>query len=270
MVYAPVPDDPSLPPIRINLFSDTQTRPSPGMREAIAAAEVGDEQIGDDPTVNALCERVADLLGKEAAVFMPSGTICNIAATLTHCRPGDEVLAHETAHIVSLEGGTHAALGGVQIRALHGANGQFTPDRLRQALRPADRHQARQALVCVEQTTNLGGGTIWQQSALDAVADIAKVNGPATHIVYFDVSGAGITNKQFAAALRRRGVLISIMGGRLRGCTHLDITNAMIADTLDIIGDIVRTGDRRGGRTTSFLGCCVVLALIVVACWTNG
>jgi threonine aldolase len=337
------------------------------MREAIAAAAVGDEQIGDDPTVNALCERVADLLGKEAAVFMPSGTICNIAATLTHCRPGDEILAHETAHIVSLEGGTHAALGGVQIRTLHGANGQFTPDRLRQALRPADRHQARQALLCVEQTTNLGGGTIWQRSALDVVADIAKANGLATHmdgarllnacvasgisprqmvapwdsvwidfskglgaplgavmagthtfidevwrwkqrlggslrqagicaaachyaldhnvdrlaedhgnasalaaglsripgiavqlpetnLVFFDVSGAGMTNEQLAAALRRRGVLISIMGGRLRGCTHLDITTALIAETLDIIGDIVRSGDRRGGEQPQFAG----------------
>ena len=80
--------------VRINLLSDTQTRPTSGMREAMARAEVGDEQIGDDPTVNMLCERVADLLGKQAAVFMPSGTMCNVAATLVHCRPGDEILAH--------------------------------------------------------------------------------------------------------------------------------------------------------------------------------
>lgn len=83
MVYAPVPEDPRLPPVLINMFSETQTRPSPAMREAMASAEVGDEQMGADPTVNALCERVANLLGKESAVFMPSGTICNVAATLT-------------------------------------------------------------------------------------------------------------------------------------------------------------------------------------------
>ena len=90
-------------PIRINLLSDTQTRPTAAMREAMARAEVGDEQIGDDPTVNLLCERVADLLGKEAAVFMPSGTMCNVAATLSHCRPGDELLAHATAHIIAAD-----------------------------------------------------------------------------------------------------------------------------------------------------------------------
>ena len=99
MPYTPVPTDPKQNPVRINLLSDTQTRPTPAMREAMARAEVGDEQIGDDPTVNLLCERTADLLGKEAAVFMPSGTMCNVAATLAHCRPGDEILAERTAHL---------------------------------------------------------------------------------------------------------------------------------------------------------------------------
>jgi threonine aldolase len=169
------------------------------MREAMASAEVGDEQIGADPTVNALCDRVADLLGREAAVFMPSGTICNIAATLTHCRPGDEILAHETAHILSQEGGTHAAIGGVQIRALHGANGRFTPDRLREALRPPDRHQARQTLLSVEQTTNLGGGSIWSKSALDAVAELAHANGLATHM-----DGARLLNACVAIGISPR------------------------------------------------------------------
>ena len=128
MHYTPPPRDPKAPPVRINLLSDTQTRPTPGMREAMARAEVGDEQIGDDPSVNLLCERVADLLGKEAAVFMPSGTMCNVAATLVHCRPGDEILAHETAHVIAREGGAHAALGGFQIMPLKGADGKFSPE----------------------------------------------------------------------------------------------------------------------------------------------
>src|SRR3979409_2663317 len=127
MLYTHPPRDPKQPPVRLNLLSATHTRPTPERREGLARAEVGDEQIGADPTVNVLCERVADLLGKQAAVFMPSGTMCNVAATLVHCRPGDEILAHETSHIIAREGGAHAALGGFQITALPGTGGQFTP-----------------------------------------------------------------------------------------------------------------------------------------------
>src|SRR2546423_7238845 len=133
MSYPPAPQASRLPLVRINLLSDTQTRPTPAMREAMARAEVGDEQIGNDPTTNLLCERVAGLLGKQAAVFMPSGTMCNVAATLSHCRPGDEILAHETAHLIAREGGAHAALGGFQITSLPGADGKFTLDTFRAA-----------------------------------------------------------------------------------------------------------------------------------------
>src|SRR5246127_2505882 len=177
MHYTPSPRDPQAPPVRINLLSDPQPKPTPAMREAIALAEVGDEQVGDDPSVNLLCERVADLLGKEAAVFMPSGTMCNVTATLVHCRPGDEILAHETAHIIAREGGAHAALGGFQITPLPGADGQFAPDTLRKALHPRTRYQPAQTVVSVEQTANIGGGTIWKKPDLDEVVAIAKSNG---------------------------------------------------------------------------------------------
>src|SRR5258707_1001533 len=182
MTYTPPPRDPKAPPVRVNLLSDTQTRPTLAMREAMARAEVGDEQSGDDPTVNLLCERVAELMGKEAAVFMPSGTMCNVAATLVHCRPGDEILAHETAHIIAREGGAHAALGGFQIMPLAGADGQSAPETLRKALHPRSRYQPPQVLVSVEQTANIGGGTIWTKAALDQVVEIAKANGLATHM----------------------------------------------------------------------------------------
>src|SRR6516164_5003262 len=99
MVHAPTRLPAGSAPVRINLYSDTQTRPTPAMKEAMLRAEVGDEQHGDDPSVHALCDRVAALLGKEAAMFLPSGTMCNVIAILTHCRAGDEVIAHETAHI---------------------------------------------------------------------------------------------------------------------------------------------------------------------------
>src|SRR3954465_11406645 len=182
MPYTPAPPDARVPPVRINLLSDTQTRPTAGMREAMARADVGDEQIGDDPTTNLLCERVADLLGKQAAVFMPSGTMCNVAATLSHCRPGDEILAHETAHLIAREGGAHAALGGFQVTRLPGADGKFTLDTFRTALHPRSRYEPPQTVVSVEQTANIGGGTIWAKSALDEVVKIAKANGLATHM----------------------------------------------------------------------------------------
>lgn len=353
MHYTPAPRDPKQPPVRINLLSDTQTRPTPGMREAIARAEVGDEQIGDDPSVNLLCERVADLLGKQAAVFMPSGTMCNVAATLSHCRPGDEILAHETAHIIAREGGAHAALGGFQIMALPGADGKFTPDTLRKALHPRTRYQPPQTVVSVEQTANIGGGTIWKKADLDEVVKIAKSAGlithmdgarllnacvasgisavdmakgwdsawldfskglgapvgaviagsrafidevwrwkqrlggsmrqagicaaactyaldhhvdrlaedhanaralarglsqiagievqqPETNLVFFKPDGTGVTGADMVAKLHRRGVLLAMMDGRIRACTHLDVTAAMIEETVGLARDIAR------------------------------
>src|SRR5260221_1222062 len=199
MLYTPPPRDPKAPPVRINLLSDTQTRPTQAMREAMARADVGDEQSGDDPTVNLLCERVAELLGKEAAVFMPSGTMCNVAATLVHCRPGDEILAHETSQIIAREGDAHAALGGFQITPLPGADGQFTPDTLRAALHPRSRYQPRQTLVTVEQTANIGGGTILKKSALDEISPIAKSAGLANHM-----DGARLLNACVATGITAR------------------------------------------------------------------
>ena len=353
MTYTPPPRDPNAPPIRINLLSDTQTRPTPPMREAIARAEVGDEQIGDDPTVNVLCERVADLLGKQAAVFLPSGTMCNVAATLVHCRPGDEIIAHETAHIIAREGGAHAALGGFQIMPLEGADGKFTPDTFRAALHPRSRYQPPQTVVSVEQTANIGGGTIWNKADLDDVVKIARSGGLATHmdgarlmnacvasgiaardmaagwdsawidfskglgapvgaviaasrdfidevwrwkqrlggsmrqagicaaactyaldhhverlaedhanaralarglaqiagievqepepnLVFFKPDGAGVSGDNMVSALRKRGVLLAMMDGRIRACTHLDATAGMIEETVGLVREIVR------------------------------
>ena len=353
MPYAPVPADPSLPPVRINLLSDAQTRPTPAMRAAIAQAECGDEQIADDPTVNALNARVAALLGKDAAVFMPTGTMCNVAATLTHCRPGDEILAHKTAHIISREGGAHAALGGFQVTQLAGDDGKFTADTLRAALHPRTRYEPAQTLVSVEQTANIGGGTIWTTAELDAVVAVSKQHGLATHmdgarmlnacvatgvdakrmaqgwdsvwidfskalgaplgaalagsadfidavwqwkqrlggsmrqagiaaagclyaldhhvdrladdhanaralarglaqidgmvvqqpetnLVFFAPEGAGVTGAAMVKALRDRGVLLATMDGRIRACTHLDVSPAMIDEVLGMIREIVR------------------------------
>src|ERR1700710_1478613 len=199
MHYTPAPHDPTALPVRINLLSDTQTRPTPAMREAMARADVGDEQIGDDPTTNLLCERVGDLLGKQAAVFMPSGTMCNVAATLSHCRPGDEILAHESAHIIAREGGAHAALGGFQVTRLSGADGKFSLDTFRAALHPRTRYEPPQTAVSVEQTANIGGGTIWKKADLDAIANAAKTAGLVTHM-----DGARLLNACVATGISAR------------------------------------------------------------------
>ena len=195
-MYAPVTPDPAAPPVRVNLYSDTQTKPSQAMRAAMMAAEVGDEQLGLDPTITALCQRVAALLGKEAAIFLPSGAMCNSVAILTHCRAGDEIIAHETAHIIEAEGGAPWALAGARVHGLPGARGMFTPEQLRAALRPASRYGAPQTLLSIEQTSNLGGGAVWPLPVLTKLAAIAHDAGMATHM-----DGARLLNAVIASGI---------------------------------------------------------------------
>ena len=202
-IYAPVRPDALAPAVCVNLYSDTQTRPSPAMKQAMVAAEVGDEQHGDDPTVHALCDRMAALLGKEAAVFLPSGTMCNEISILTHCRRGDEVIAHETAHILTAEGGAPGALAGVSVLGLRGPRGQFDADMLRAAFRERRRNVPPQTLVEIEQTANLGGGTVWPLDRLGAVCDAAHEAGMAVHMdgarLMNAVVALGVTAAEMAA-----------------------------------------------------------------------
>jgi threonine aldolase len=348
MAYTPLRPAKDAPPIRINLYSDTQTRPTPAMRETMMRAEVGDEQHGNDPTVHTLCDRVAALLGKEAAMFLPSGTMCNVIALRTHCRAGEEVLAHETSHILTSEGGAHAGLTGVQILPLKGPQGRFTAADVRAAIRPRTRYAPKQALLEVEQTANIGGGAVWPLAELEAVAAVARGEGWATHmdgarimnaqvasgipaktmaaaydsvwvdftkglgaplgavlassaafideawrwkqrlggsmrqagicaaaclyaldhhvdrlaedhsnakalarglkqmpgvaveepetnLVFFNPAGAGIDSAELVRRLRLRGVHLSLSGGRIRACTHLDANTAMIEEALSLI-----------------------------------
>ncbi|HWQ93409.1 MAG TPA: aminotransferase class I/II-fold pyridoxal phosphate-dependent enzyme, partial [Clostridia bacterium] len=145
----------------IDLRSDTVTKPTPAMREAMAQAEVGDDVFGDDPTVNQLETETAELLGKEAAVFTPSGTMANQMAIRTHTEPGDEILIEANAHIYYYEGGGPAALSGVSCRCLAGQRGIFSGADLEAALRPVNVHFPRTRLVCLENTHNRGGGKVW-------------------------------------------------------------------------------------------------------------
>jgi threonine aldolase len=182
----------------INLYSDTQTRPVQAMRAAMAAAEVGDEQSGEDPTINALCERVAALLGKPAAVFLPSGTMCNAIGFRLHIRPGgDAVHLHPNSHPIVAEGGGPSALSGTVLAPVPGEGGMFTADALEAALFPeGDRYLPRSRLVSVEQTTNLGGGRVWPGEQMRAVLKVAARHGLRTHL-----DGARLMNAVVASGI---------------------------------------------------------------------
>lgn len=166
----------------IDLFSDTKTRPTAAMRAAMAAAEVGDEAAFEDPTVNALCARVAQLLGKEAALFAPSGTQCNQIALAVLGRPGEEVICDRTAHIACFEAGGVGANAGLNLLMLDGDRGRFSAEQLRAALRTPMRNAPRQTVLSVEQTSNLGGGAVWPKPQLDDVCAVARERGMATHM----------------------------------------------------------------------------------------
>jgi threonine aldolase len=190
---------PNASPIAVDLYSDTVTRPTPEMRRFMCEADVGDEQKHEDPTVNLLQEMVADLLGKAAAVFLPSGTMCNEIALRVHCRPGEEMLAHHTAHPIHFESGGPAALAGVNVRPLDGPRGQFDAATLENGIRPDSRHFPRSRLVWVEQTSNLGGGSIWPLERVGAVTEVARRHRLATHL-----DGARLLNAVVASGVAAR------------------------------------------------------------------
>jgi threonine aldolase len=166
------------------------------MREAMARAEVGDEAAFEDPTVNALCERVAALLGKEAAVFLPSGTMANQVAIAVHCRPGDEIVCDRTSHILCYEAGGLAANAGANAWPIDGARGLFTAGQVRAAVRMPMKHVPLQRLLAVEQTSNLGGGAVWPLAQLREVCAVAREQDMATHL-----DGARLMNAVVASGV---------------------------------------------------------------------
>jgi threonine aldolase len=171
-------------PAQVNLYSDTQTRPSTAMRRAMVDAEVGDEQRFQDPTTLELERRVAELLGHEAAVFLPSGTMCNVIAFRLHLRPGgDEAILAGNSHPVNYEAGSPATLAHAMTRQLDAPSGLFSPEQLDAAVRPAgDRYGPRSRLVSVENTTNQGGGRVWPIDAVRGVLEVARRHGLRAHL----------------------------------------------------------------------------------------
>ncbi len=181
----------------IDLRSDTQTKPSAGMREAMMSAEVGDEQRREDPTVIALEERAAAFLGQPEAVYLPTATMANQIALSILGQRGTELVVEETAHIMISELGGAAMHSGLQTRGLPGYRGRFTPDQLRATVRPPDRlHGPHISLVAVENTHNSSGGAVWPLEELGAIADTARELGFALHM-----DGARIANASVATGV---------------------------------------------------------------------
>jgi threonine aldolase len=171
------------------------------MRQAMATAEVGDDVFGDDPTVIELERATAEVLGKEAAMYVPSGTMSNQVAVRTHTEPGDEILLDENAHIYFYESGGPAAISGVMCRLLRGVRGIFSADDVRSALRPQNEHFARTKVVCVENTHNRGGGSVWPLGQIRQVHDAAREAKLATHL-----DGARIWNAALATGVSEREI----------------------------------------------------------------
>lgn len=184
---------------RVDVRSDTVTQPTSAMRTVMEKAPVGDDVLGDDPTVIELQNRVAEMFGKEAALFVASGTMANAIALRTHTNPGDEIICDKTAHIYKYEGGGYAALCGASISLVEGKGGLMTGEQVKKAIRKAEgsgSHYPDGTLVCVENTSNLGGGSCYEQKTLDEIAAVAKENGCATHI-----DGARIFNAAIATGV---------------------------------------------------------------------
>lgn len=242
-----------------DFYSDTQTRPTRAMREAALDVPLGDERHDADPSTSQLCARVADMLGMDAALFLPSGTMCNEIAIAVHTRPGDEVICTRESHIIFAESGGPAALSGVMMHPIDSARGMLTTDQLNAAIRPRSAHAPRSRLLVAEQTANLAGGAIWPLDQLNDVASAAREAGLATHL-----DGARILNAQVAtgipAAEYARGfdsAWIAFTKGL--GCP----VGAVLAGSRDFVADAWLLKRRWGGamRQTGVLTAMCLYAL---------
>jgi threonine aldolase len=188
-----------MPDPMIDLRSDTVTRPTPAMRAAMNAAVVGDDVFGEDPTINRLEEVVANRLGKEAAMFVPSGTMSNQIAVKAHTQPGDELLCDLNCHIYCYEVGGPAVLSGVTCRTIDGDHGILDVSQLEDKIKPDDQHCVRTRLVCLENTHNRGGGRVYPIEKIEAISQWARKHGLAMHL-----DGARLWNAVVATGIPAR------------------------------------------------------------------
>lgn len=243
----------------IDLRSDTVTTPTPEMRRAMAEAEVGDDVYGEDPTVNRLEALAAARLGKEAAVFVPTGTMGNQASALAHTRRGDEVIVEAQAHIYYYEVGGLAALSSVQVRTVPGRRGAMDPDQVAAAIRDDNIHNPRTALVCLENTHNRAGGAIVPQATVQAIADLAHRRGIAVHM-----DGARIFNA--AVATGRSAAELAAPADTVMFCLSKGLSapvGSMVCGSAELIGRVRKARKILGGgmRQAGVLAAAGIVAL---------
>ena len=228
----------------INLYSDTQTQPTKEMRRAMAEAPVGDEQRGLDPSVVQLQDMAAELLGKEAALFLPSGTMCNLIAVKTHTRPGDAIVLDRFGHIVRHESGAAGMVSGVNFEMIDGERGRFTARQVEEVIPPSvSVYEPPPTLLCVEQTHNWGGGSVWPLKQLRDVCAVAKQHGLSTHMdgarMLNAVVATGVPAREMAATFD--SVWIDLSKGL--GCP----VGAVLAGSIEFIGRALRYKHAFGG-----------------------
>ncbi len=208
----------------IDLRSDTVTKPSPEMREAMRQAELGDDVLGEDPTINRLQEMIAKLTGEEATLFVTSGTMGNQVCINAHTQPGNEIIAERYSHIFNYECGSPALLSGVQVMPVNGANGSFTLEQVRELIRPVNVHHPQTRLICIENTHNRAGGTIFPLDKIKKISGFAKTQDIRMHL-----DGARLWNASAAAG-------ISIQ----EYCSHFDSVSLCFSKGLGApVGSIV-------------------------------
>jgi threonine aldolase len=227
----------------IDLRSDTVTRPSDAMRAAMASAPVGDDVYGEDPTVRALEERFADLVGKEAALYVPSGTMANQIAIGVLARTGDEVICDDSAHCFSFEGGAMAAIWGVQARTIRGDRGVLAPADVEAAIRPDNLHYPRTRAVAIENTHNRGGGRAWPIEAVRAIGEVASRRG-----LHLYMDGARLMNAVIATGTSARDyaaptTLVSLCLSKGLGAP----VGSLLAGPKDLVVECTRLRKRLGG-----------------------
>lgn len=243
----------------LDFRSDTVTRPTPEMRRVMAEAEVGDDVFGDDPTVNRLQEKAAEILCKEKALFVPSGTMANQIAVHCHTTPGDEIYCHIGAHVLNYEGGAAAMLSGVIIAPIDGLRGSFCAADVEPRLRPSDHHFAPSRLIWVENSHNRTGGTIFPQGNVAGLRELADRRGLAMHLdgarLWNTAVASGISEKELASSFDS----VSCCFSKGLGCP----VGSVIAGTADFINKAHRARKRFGGgmRQAGILAAAGIYAL---------
>ncbi len=227
----------------IDIRSDTLTRPSPGMRRAMAEAEVGDDAYREDPTVNALEAEAAEITGKEAALFVTSGTMANQIAVRIHTRPGDELIADASSHIYNYEAGAAATLSGVQCRPVQTEGGLLSADQVEAAIQPPTLPRPRTGLICVENTHNRGGGAVYPMDSLRAIRDIARDGGVPLHMDGARVFNAGAASDTPVAEIARPASTLSFCLSKGLGAPF----GSLVAGPKDLIEEARRYRQVFGG-----------------------